>query len=439
MHFTHRSHNQLPSRTFDYKNMAWAVVLIGATVGLMHFTISRPMQRQISDLGEELGRTRAQMQTLTGWESEVWQSNNLLTCLRVQADQLQKSRHSLQSLRDYREQVDAEIARVRQSQETLAGLVKLQDNLLASQELNVAASSSLEQMIALQRQVAVQPSLTEQATEAAKQWADFTTSVVSQSAEVEDARKALDRLIDLKKGAVEQLADVKEALGHFGEAVKLQEVINQNGPQFKQARNNTDELLALQDELVKHGEKAQTARQQATRLLELSDQLNSDNLDPQTAQKNLNVLVDIQDRLANNSQQVIAAVESFELLADFLSEMNAHISSMDGLRRNLVEIAMMENSLTRAMRVLQPLAELADLRRMNPEQVREAARMILESRSATRLSSNRDKYQPTSTEQSFKSLAGEKNFAKDLFGEPQAETFVDRLVPWTPTEADDTP
>jgi hypothetical protein len=53
-----------------------------------------------------------------------------------------------------------------------------------------------------------------------------------------------------------------------------------------------------------------------------------------------------------------------------------------------MEISMMENTLMKVSRMMKPLAELGNLRRLSDDELRQAARLILDGRTATRLSKN---------------------------------------------------
>ena len=70
---------------------------------------------------------------------------------------------------------------------------------------------------------------------------------------------------------------------------------------------------------------------------------------------------------------------------DFRTEVAAHVKSLDTLRRTLMDIAMMESTLGRVAQVVEPLTQIGNLRRLGEEEVREAARVILDRR-MTRLS-----------------------------------------------------
>ena len=93
----------------------------------------------------------------------------------------------------------------------------------------------------------------------------------------------------------------------------------------------------------------------------------------------------LQAELGQQTDRVASAIHNLELLDDFQSEVSTHVQSLAGLRRTLVELAMMETTVGRVAQVMAPLTELSNLRRLSQSEVREAARVILNGRT-TRLS-----------------------------------------------------
>ncbi|MFM8725648.1 MAG: hypothetical protein ACKON9_11050, partial [Planctomycetaceae bacterium] len=96
----------------------------------------------------------------------------------------------------------------------------------------------------------------------------------------------------------------------------------------------------------------------------------------------LNLLLSIQDALAAGTEQVAIAVQNLEILDEFQQEATRHINSLAVLRRTLMEIALMESSIVRVASVIQPLTEIVNLRRLGDDEVREAARVVLDRRNS---------------------------------------------------------
>ncbi len=77
----------------------------------------------------------------------------------------------------------------------------------------------------------------------------------------------------------------------------------------------------------------------------------------------------------------------------FRVEMTSHVASLEAIRRTFVELAMMESTIGRVAQVIQPLAQISSLTHLNDDEVRAAARSILDRR-ATRMSRQTDSAEP---------------------------------------------
>jgi hypothetical protein len=98
----------------------------------------------------------------------------------------------------------------------------------------------------------------------------------------------------------------------------------------------------------------------------------------------------------------------------------SHVKSLDTLRRTLMEIAMMESTLGRVAHVVEPLTQIGNLRRLGDEEVREAARVILDRR-MTRFSQSESTQETAASRQVTEA------------GTPQPESSVEEgLVPLPP-------
>ena len=74
------------------------------------------------------------------------------------------------------------------------------------------------------------------------------------------------------------------------------------------------------------------------------------------------------------------AVETLEATADVHEEIEKVARSLEGLRRWLVEIMLLENAAQRAAEAVTPLTELSDLRRLSPSEMRQAVQSVVQSR-----------------------------------------------------------
>ena len=108
-----------------------------------------------------------------------------------------------------------------------------------------------------------------------------------------------------------------------------------------------------------------------------------------SAATNLNGLIAMKDKVIGQTEDISEAIQTLEILADFSEEFETRISSLGQLRQSLMEIVLLETTITRVTRALEPMTQLGNIRRLNDSELRDAARTILEQRQ-TRISQKQD-------------------------------------------------
>ena len=154
--------------------------------------------------------------------------------------------------------------------------------------------------------------------------------------------------------------------------------------------------MQLEDRLAAEGERADTARERAEQLIRLNAALDRD-LKLGETEANLNGLLRIHDQLKVSSDSVADAVQTLELFGEFQNEFSSQMQVLGDMRRSLVEISLMETTFGKVVRMLEPLADLGNLRRLSDDDMRQAVRSILDARQTVRVSRNSNETR-TSTE-----------------------------------------
>ena len=139
-------------------------------------------------------------------------------------------------------------------------------------------------------------------------------------------------------------------------------------------------MNTLQDQLVASAEKLTVAQENARVLVAMNDTLSGDSLKLEASRRNLDSLVAMGTSLSTQSQHVAEAIQNLEIMDDFRTEVAAHVKSLEGVRRTMMDIAMMESTLSRVAQVVEPLTQIGNLRRLSDDEMREAARVILDRR-----------------------------------------------------------
>lgn len=265
---------------------------------------------------------------------------------------------------------------------TLRRMIGTQERLIDERQTAEVAANSLAEIADVQAAVIVESARSTEALATVGRLAAIKSTVTAAAKDMDIARKTADSLVTLKTRLATEAKDVDLAQDTAEALVALKATVAAEADDVYVARDTASRLASLRDELAARAEPAQTAAayEAVDSLVSLRDMLGTDPNKAAAARKNLDVLLSMQSNLAAETQAVIDAVQSLELLADLRGEITTHIEMMEGVRRDLIEIAMMESAVGRAVRVIEPLAKLGDLRRLSNDEIRTAARVILENR-----------------------------------------------------------
>ena len=331
-------------------SMIWGIFLVGVVIGFMivYLIVAQPMFAQLELMQSRIVVLDADVQTLVGARNEAWEAGNLLTDLKLLKRQLGDARGTIREIRELRQELIEESKQTAAAAEALRSLAKLQEFALDQQDLTGPAARSLEQLAQIQKRLVAEHAGTPRAEETL--------------ADLDRVRHDLEELLNLKAQLVRNGADVGAAV------------------------STADELLSLKEQIVTRGQDTETARTNANRLFVLKEELNAVGGDLPDAATSLDRLVEMKEKLMDQTPAVADAVQNLEILTDFQEAFGEQIRSLSRLREELVQFVLMEGTLGRVAKLLEPLAQIANVRRLSERELREAARSILENRS-TRISS----------------------------------------------------
>jgi hypothetical protein len=310
------------------RRTCWIVsaALLGGLVGIQ-LLVTQPLARQLDGVQRDLVRVERDMSELVGTRSGAWEASNLLSGLRDQSDQIDAARGALETIRDFREQVLEQATSVEEADSVVGQLAALQDRLLEGSARNQQAQAELNRLVQL-RDVAMAES-------------DRTDRAVIE---------------------ITRLQQVARGLDHAHESIT--------------------QLAALRDAILAGGTDTREARVTLDNLVVLQDTLNTHSADVDVARKNLGQLLTLEESLRDRSDEIADAVEALEVLTDLQQDIGEHVETLGSMRRDLIEVVLLESNVARVVRMLGPLTELARLRRLSGDEIRAAARSISNQRSA---------------------------------------------------------
>ncbi|MEZ6055248.1 MAG: hypothetical protein R3C01_00960 [Planctomycetaceae bacterium] len=352
--------------TAQRKKLLMAVAGVGLGLGAMHFTFVRPMVNEIHSLKCEVSTLKSDVQSLTGTQAGVGKTNDLLHGLALQEQSFDAARGSFDRIRSFREQVEQEARRTSEAVASLREIQQLQSELTAVAPATAQANDSIADIAKLQARVT-----------------EVGQSAVAQQSEIDKADSVLTSLAELKGRVLEQQGQLDVAQEQLKAYQQLRQELIAAADDLELAITSAEGMRELTGSIANEGQQVAKARETVTGLLTLHDTLaDAEGLRLPEARRNLIDLFNMRAELNENTAEVAAAAENLELLIEFQSELTTRLADIKGLRRDLVELSMLKETVDRVSEAVRPLAELTDFKRLNEDDMRAYARRILERRTA---------------------------------------------------------
>jgi hypothetical protein len=385
-----RSQNQ---QNKSFRNFMWISMLMSLAVVFfgMQLMMVGPLKGRLDGIQTRLDLSDEHLNRIAGTRGNVWEANDLLSSLEDQHSKLAGMRAALTQIGDLRRSLEKEsdsataaltaldrlatvqkriIASRQQTNEAfeqVAGLENLRDAVLSGSGQTEVADNTLQGMLALQKRVIAASNGYEKASTSIACMAELTQRLVDSDEKLQLASRKFDEFVGLQNRMI-AAADVFEKAD----------------TNFASAQDSASKLIALKEQILSSADSLGVAEGNARTLVAMNNTLNG-GLNLKVAAANLDQMIQLQNSLGEQTGQVASAVQTLEILDDFQTEVSTHVRSLTGLRRTLVELAMMESTVGRVAQVMAPLTELSSLRRLGESEIREAARVIMDRRS-TRLS-----------------------------------------------------
>jgi hypothetical protein len=361
--------------------------ILAATILGVNLSIVRPMKDRMEELKQQVAEMQSEVQLLVGERDQVRNTNDLLSGLKTQGPLFEEARHTLTAMREMREQMVTECQKTSEALASVEQLATLQQTVLRHRELTEPATKVLAEMVGIQKQLIDQQATADDSADALDQLATLKRNLMAEAIDANVAESGLSKLAGLKSQILNDTENAEDLTGRTKQLIDLKNLILQESDDLDAAAESVDGLLGLKDQVVVRGGGIADAQQNAERLLSLRDRLaDKENIAKvEAAEKSATRLLEIHKKLADKNPDLVDAVKSVETLIDIQHEFQKQIRSLDGMRRNLMEIVLMENTVARAVRLLQPLLDLGNLRHLNEDDLRQIARSLSEQ-NATRLS-----------------------------------------------------
>ncbi len=354
--------------------MSLAVVFFG-----MQLMMVGPLKGRLDGIQARLEESEGNMKKLVAGRDTVWKTNNLLTSIEEQASHIQKVQKSFAEIQSLRGNIQREAESSAVAMAALDRMSAVQDRLVASQQQTQQATVQVTRLDDLLTTIIHGGENAEIAANSMDGIVALQSRIIAASNNYEKASEGIANLADLTQRMVAQSEELKAASSRFDEFVSLANAIKAEPTDLESAKTTVAALNSLKDQLVASGETLEVAQQNTRTLVAMNETL-SGSLKLDESRKNLDSLVALGTTLSSQSEHVAEAIQNLEIMDDFRTELAGHVKSLEGVRRTMMEIAMMESTLGRVAQVVEPLTQIGNLRRLSDDEMREAARVILDRR-----------------------------------------------------------
>lgn len=412
----------------------WAWFGAGLALGLVavYFGATRPLAGELNRLESQVATLERNVGKLVGKRGGVSQTNELLAELVEQGDRAELAENALKRICALQTQLISQQTDTHDAESALAGIARLQQEALAAQEETADVLKAVEALDTLQQKVVAQyhnivaarnvldeighvnelartaasqsitarrsiESLAElkaralasgervtQAKRVADSWTAIQQQLVSAAPEIERAHQVAGSWNVIQQQLLSAAPEVSTAEHVASVWHGIEQKLIASAPELDRAREVGQGLSALKDEILCGNDQHQIEEAGAV-LFELSsirERLQKESDAVATAKTSLDGLVSLKDNLLSRTGDLADAVETLETLGDLEHQLVDSVQSFDRVRRWLVEVVLFEPAVERAVTILKPLTDLSNLRRLNPAELRNAARTVADQRAS---------------------------------------------------------
>lgn len=315
------------------QSIRWASLVIGLLMGViaMDLVVRRPLMRDLAATRVNMSHMQRELEKLVGVRDQVWETNNLLTGLKAQNRQIEEARVSVIAVQQLCKELQAENEKMQSAFNSLDQLVALKASVIKSAEETDQAQRQAAHLVALQK------------------------TVVTAGEHAQHANAAINALVRVRDAARIEMADIEAAMSSVRKLGELKQQTIAEAQNTEEAREHLTELVAIKSDLVERGDSGQAA-------------------------SNLKSLIGLQDQLNLQTKDVASAVQNLEVLSDLGDELSQQVEVMNSMRKSLMDIVLMEATVNRVARIIEPLTQLGNLRRLNDEDLRSAAQSVIDAR-----------------------------------------------------------
>jgi len=340
----------------------WGVMLAGLSVGMLaiHFSVVQPMKQQLGSLRRQLLGVQSEMHLLVGQRDDIWKTNDLLTTLRTQQDELRSAKKAVVTVRQLREAIEQESKKTTTALASFGNLMEIQNELVAQRQENALAAKSLDRIAALHDRLIREHVSMRRASAAMNSLIALKHRAIVEADGAGAAESRLHQLANLKRQLLSESNGVGEAQKWLNGLLLLKDIINDESTNVDSAIAAVDEIHSFADELVRLDANTETVRANLGRLFILHHDLSSREIDFETAGHNLERLLEMQGKLTSRRGWRHDSEQLLRLLSLLRGGLNHHLNALGESPRHLFALAVSRSPVFQAAQLVGPLVLLAE-------------------------------------------------------------------------------
>jgi hypothetical protein len=231
----------------------------------------------------------------------------------------------------------------------------------------------------------------------------LNAELIDESKNVNAAVVAVDQLTAIKDLAITNADRMDEANKALDDSEEIQERLADSVESAELALRASIDLLAIRGELLQDSYLNESAKHALNRLVEIRVTLDQEATNVDAAQERVSELISLKDEVVAGTADLKSSIETLQITKELRDQFVEASHSFKEIRSWMMEIAAMQPIYSRVQLAMQPLTELANLEKMQPQRLRDFAKWFTQQNSNTRLASI-----PSSSNDA----AGEKDIAE---------------------------
>ncbi|MEC9010393.1 MAG: hypothetical protein VX877_14100, partial [Planctomycetota bacterium] len=205
----------------SHTRRTWWIAAAAVLVGLVgiQMLVTQPLAHRLESMQRDLAQVERDMVELVGAGNGAWETNNLLTSLRDQSDQMDAARDAIGTIDGFREQVQEQAVGADTARDVVEQLAALQSRLIENGAATQQATAELNRLVQLRNLASAGASKTNRAV------AEITR-LQQVATDLDLAHDSIDKLVSLRNAILAGATDTDEARVALDRLVVIQDTLN---------------------------------------------------------------------------------------------------------------------------------------------------------------------------------------------------------------------